>query len=175
MEKYFTPDISDFYIGYEFEKFTQGRIFHDFGFLLPKEERDDEYKWRPYRIRYACDLLYIEAETYQIDDNTESFKVQLNEHIRTPYLTKEQIEAEGWLYKSTLYSDEECKGFEITYSKNKDENNFIYLSILQNYNTKLWIWSASEGRSTLFEGEIKSINELRYISKLLKILNNYGY
>lgn len=158
-DKHFVPDIEDFKIGYEFEKFTQGRIFHEYGFLLPEEERDTEYKWRPCVIKSASDLLHIEAETYM--DKPKPFTVPYNEYVRTPYLTTEQIEAEGWEFE---WNDGQ-NGIESFSFLKKDWT----LTFSIGWEGQVNSVHINKGHAFYFRGECKSINELRYICKLLKI------
>jgi len=67
--------------------------------------------------------------------------------IRIPYLTKEQIEAEGWKLRGSEFSKN-------IYKCNYDE-------------TKLIIWEISG--DILYKGNCKCINQFKLITKLLKI------
>ena len=89
--------------------------------------------------------------------------------VRTPYLTKEQIEAEGAIHvggKLNLQSDQEYeyKGYEIIY---KPLTNKLIIR------HKNYIRDGSgnyDGYHNYFYGYCYSINEFRYITnKLLKI------
>lgn len=139
-EKYYTPEIEDIKVGYEFER------------IIDDDNSDDVW---------IKDIIKFEHGWLELPED-------YNERIRVPYLTKEQIEAEGWEFKSQLCSDEDCKDFEITYGKELNEIT-VYFSILQNYNSHIWTWSSKDGTSTLYRGECKSVNEFRTICKWLKI------
>lgn len=132
--EYFTPDIEDIRVGYEYEYFTgtewiKGKVFD----------------------------LYTDRYGYGLGELQD----YLNEKkLRVSYLTKEQIEAEGW----------ECYGSLIVSGDSifKDKN-YSY-TILYNFNKRvLYLMNrGSEGYST--PGlECKDINTFRYICKLLNI------
>jgi len=129
-DKYFVPDIEDLRIGYEFE--FQG---------IPKG-------WHKMIFKEDDSLIVMK---YNIE--------KLSDAIRVPYLTKEQIEAEGWKEIS-----------KYNYEK-------INSNITAYYGDDHYLWIMHPGKTILgedylansFKGECKSINEFRYICKLLKI------
>lgn len=130
-DKYFTPDIEDLCIGYECE-INNAKGYKD----------DFEVTVIGYKIPggYTSELSDIIA---MVDDGYGE--------IRTPYLTKKQIEAEGW--KNTLGSN---------YRKINDNTVFCYYE-----NNSLIIWT--RGMRSIFDGECKSINEFRKIIKFINI------
>lgn len=146
-EKYYIPEVEDFYIGYEFEirnsdfpdsEFEKGEItmFTHLG------------EWGYEKIRY------------------DSFCEQVPKRIRVPYLTKEQIENEGWLVSAVddFYNK---TGNRLTYDVLSNE-----LCIIQT--PKITIdeardWPEGKDNYNLFKGKCKSINEFRTIMKLLNI------
>ena len=160
--KYFTPDIEDFYVGVAYEKFSQGLQMDEFGRFLPEETRDDEVKWREGVIKYPSDILHL--------------KIALDkETVRVPYLTKEQIEAEGFVYRGKIshgtIPSEPFTKIELEFIKN---NILIKLDIISN---KVMIDKADSTEEnvnfynvkTLYHGECKDINTFRKIIKLLGI------
>jgi hypothetical protein len=128
--KYFTPDIEDFYVGYELEvnyNFKLNDIFH-------KEIIDSFEELSDIHSRMSGDCV-----------------------IRVPYLTKEQIEAEGWEhYVTTIFK----KG-----------------NWLLNYNTDSYKLAIIIDRDLVenhcdfshYAGTCKDINTFRKITKLLEI------
>ena len=127
--KYFTPDIEDIRVGYEYES-------------LQKQE-DGSEKWVPQKI----------VRRYDLEGDWEGWL-----HygiVRTPYLTKEQIEGEGWtkeksyFIKNNIYLFFEDKFLEI------DSGN-------------PFSWEAIDSE-ILFKGKCKDINTFRKICKLLEI------
>lgn len=139
-DKYFVPDIEDLCIGYELEM---------------NWNRAYEEKWVPIKIS-----IQDEEFTYtdEISDIVNALDDGMSE-ARVPYLTKEQIEAEGWKCTSK-------------YNYEKINSNITAYYGEDHY---LWIMHPAEtikGEKYLansFKGDCLSINEFRYICKLLKI------
>jgi len=109
------------------------------------------------RIGYSCEIksndnwdFYVVGEGYENITINRAINETKFGGIRTPYLTKEDIESEKWKWDRT-YS---C------YMKNDvklwlEDNQKLSLMVEHDY---------------LFNGECKSINEFKYITeKLLKI------
>lgn len=146
-ELYYTPDIEDIRVGYECEIY------------MPQDINWENYNWQKY---------ILETKHF----NNEQPYFPLTSKIRTPYLTKEQIEAEGWEFKET-------NKIRYWYQKQSPEKGgnwhgyYIYEAKLihdpeMNYLKILYSFNAVEDEC-VFEGECKSINEFRTIMKLLKI------
>jgi len=137
-DKYFTPQIEDIRVGYECElKYLNGGWTK---FIIKDTwvGRDGE-----------GDLM----EVYGAIEGTNPIP------IRVPYLTKEQIEAEGWKLVEDYISNEKHwlkfqKGTSILYF---GENYYISLSAF------------SQKEPITHQGECKDINTFRYICKLLNI------
>lgn len=94
-------------------------------------------------------------EKYVVGQDLADYK-----EIRTLYLTKEQIEAEGWSHYAHVNGrDEYQKGDFLctTYSN------------LNPYTGRICIRSRDNKGDTLFTGQCKSINEFRRICKLVGI------
>ena len=139
-DKYFTPDISDIYIGYELEWKCQIR------------EQDWEVT--------ICDsdLISIIYDQYEHADYEEPF----NEQFRVSYLTKEQIEAEGWEFIKHHAGTEHCDFEKDKYSLAVDFNfrGNIHLRIYE---------GEQDNEFNYFSGKCKDINTFRKICKLLEI------
>jgi len=80
--------------------------------------------------------------------------IDKSREIKVPYLTKEQIEAEGWISNGKDIPTLKKGVYTIWFSSYK------FLGIFEE--------QCSES-IPLYTGECKSINEFRYICKLLKI------
>ncbi len=117
---YFTPSIEDIRVGYECEIDWAGMAGG--------------------RENYLKQILKLN----ELSGMNEFF---IKAAVRVPYLTKEQIEAEGW--------EEHANGFE------KDGN---LLKLLNNRDVII-----SHAGFSKFCGECKDINTFRYICKLLNI------
>lgn len=125
--EYYTPDLEDLFIGYECEV------------LEPHKFKIDEDVKRKCSIMSGTHLS--EIDNFYIDDNS----------IRTPYLSKEDIEKEGFKeIEDRIYQNDKAT---IQYST-----------------TFLIIWlGIGELRIHKYAGECKSINEFRKICKWLNI------
>jgi hypothetical protein len=142
-DKYFVPDIEDLCIGYELEM---------------NWNRAYEEKWVPIKIS-----IQDEEFTYtdEISDIVNALDDGMSE-ARVPYLTKEQIKNEGW----KLVWNDGNDGIEVF---NFEKDKWI-LDFSVGYSGKTnHILIGTSPTSIFFRGECKSINEFRYICKLLKI------
>jgi len=110
-----------------------------------------------YELEHLSANGYIETK-FEINSSLHALQelIKLNQ-IRVPYLTKEQIEAEGWEYEKEIKTVQ-C------YDK---ENIFIAYSekthrmLIRKHNNETW--------KTIYFGRCKDINAFRKIIKLLEI------
>lgn len=139
--KYFTPSIEDIRVGYECEV-NMG--------LIPG-----------FREGWNKEILNQENTAYYLKFGSAKSM------FRVPYLTKEQIEAEGWIYTeyTTVY------GFHKTFYKVVDHYGVTReIELRYNYETYFLSLEYDCGdRCTLYEGECRCINDFRLIMKMLKI------
>lgn len=143
-EKYYTPNKEDLYIGYEYQ---HARV-------------------RKEGIPYDCEIVFEEYVEYWKNMILEDLKVPDvafmlhldSRFIRTLYLTKEQIEREGWKEDRGYYVKN-----NIYLSYNEEDNNFITIDAGDPFT------SDACDNDFIFKGECKSINEFRKICKFLKI------
>lgn len=126
---YFTPDIEDIHIGYECE--------------INSEFETRGFEWTK--------LSLIGNSIKTIIEDPEKMK-----RIRVPYLTKEQIEAEGWKFD---YNLGDFDYYVKTVNDTEYELEFCYK---ERININIW-------KRTLYHGECKDINTFRKIIKLLEI------
>jgi hypothetical protein len=143
-KKYFIPAIEDIHHGYECEM------------LLPAHDEQGEVtdydilEWRP--IRYISGIC-VQDNDMLMDDLEGSIKTK---EIRTPYLTREQIELEGW--------EPFLNGYK------KDRWTLLHGTIKYTERTQKYLCIATTtGERIFFRGDCPSINELRQICKLLNI------
>lgn len=114
------------------------------------------------RVGYECEFTgwLSDYKEVKITQDNLSLAVGNLAFLKVSYLTKEQIEAEGW----ELKSDSKEAGYFI----NKINNYKLYY----NYNTcslRIGNGKEYEQNSIIFDGYIKDINTFRYIIKLLGI------
>lgn len=129
--KYFIPNIEDLHVGYEGE-------YHNWCMDESGKPELNYDRW---------DKVIL------TNSNVETMLKYGVNHFRVPYLTKEQIEAEGWTYNEQYKTYHKVKNIESGYS--------IY------FNTNKML--VSYNGDCIFYGECKDINTFRYICKLLKI------
>jgi hypothetical protein len=129
--KYFTPDIEDISVGCEFEM-------------------DDTWGgWK--KLTLTKDLLAHPM----IGLGSGNERSPWYHKIRVPYLTKEQIEAEGWKPEKSYFRKNNLYLFF--------ENNELEIEFGEPFT-----WDASDS-DVRYKGECKDINTFRKIIKLLKI------
>lgn len=135
--KYYTPNIDDIYVGYEFEM-------------------DDTWGgWM--KLTFTEEMLKAEP---LVPLGSGSERAPWYHRIRTPYLTKEQLEKEGWIQNKLKYQFE--KDIYLLYIANGDDFETVGL------NHEIVIVN-KRFEDSIFRGRIPSINEYRYICKLLNI------
>lgn len=138
--KYFIPSIEDLHVGYECER--------NIGIRPGLGEG-----WKHFVFESPEDII----DTYSFGHTP----------IRVPYLTKEQIEKEGWKEETGYYKTHEYSNSYATYFCAFMDNHKIRISeYTKTDSTDLW---RMQRRSIVFEGECKDINTFRYICKLLNI------
>lgn len=154
-KKYFTPSIEDIRVGYEFELIDYAS--NNYG------QDTSNCTWTKHIIKEE-DLLSF----YKEDSGIETYLSYLRKgHFRVPYLTKEQIEGEGWIFK-------EKAGARETYYIEMERGFRLYLSRWDEaYHGDVGIYGFDDQGSLFhwYSGDCKDINTLRYIMKLLKIKN----
>ncbi len=152
--KYFTPDIEDICIGYEYEQLVTP---------LSESLSKSEPEWMKCKFPdpFTIDRILLLYER--------------KEQLRVPYLTKEQIEGEGFVYRGKISNGtipgEPFTKIELEFIKN---NILIRFDIISN---KVMIDKADSTEEnvnfynvkTLYHGECKDINTFRKIIKLLGI------
>ena len=142
--KYFTPNIEDFHIGYEYEQ-----ALIDCSWFITG--------WEKRIIDEQSNLKLIKEYSF---------------FQRVPYLTKEQIEAEGWTSFITEYENDIVTE-KMIYTFFKEDRNYM---LGCNFNTNKITLIIKDPSLVLdyyteptFRGECKDINTFRKIIKLLKI------
>lgn len=150
-DKYFVPDIEDFHVGYECEV-NWNRAYVD--------------EFIPIKLKICDELDNGVRDCY--NSNVEDVLIAYDDgyaEFRTPYLTKEQIEAEGW----EVIDDKNPAKFkhpvEVDVQVIYDfENHYLWITIPAEI-----VKEKIKYRANKYAGYCKSINEFRYISKLLQL------
>lgn len=160
-DKYYTPDIEDLYVGMELH------YINDHTKKISSENLS-KLIITPKQLSFILNPLY-----YKNEDN---FNPNLMSYV-IPYLTKEQIEAEGLPFQKTngLTNWFFINTWDLPDEKIQDFYRYkaYSVTILQMPDNQLKIYFDFSGGnpedSCMFEGECKSINEFRKIMKMLKI------
>lgn len=147
--KYFVPDIEDVRVGYECEVLSEIRT--EEGELAGTE-------WFPYIIKNGSCTMRNGGASITLD-NTIMYPPL--DKARTLYLTKEQIEAEGWV--ATCFSESEDYGM-CSFKKGAFE-----CRRWSNQNDYIEFLNSRTSDDIIYEGGCKDINTFRYICKLLNI------
>lgn len=146
MDKYFTPSIEDIRVGYECEVSDMGV----------------EPKWTKYIVSHSA--INHENPTIIPSRLVDLIENYHPERVRVPYLTKEQIEAEGWegaREKPTIH-----------FRKNIDKDSYYSLTLNEDNQiviTKSFIDGWAWKWSPFYAGQCKDVNTFRMICKLLNI------
>jgi len=126
------------------------------------------------RVGYECEVKW---HTYGDGINWRSYIVKAGDsilttdNVRVPYLSKEQIEAEGWkrtydFKNSVMTTMAFDKGFSSEYLGN-------YRVVVEfdrfTYNLKIYVETTDRRQTVLYSSNCKDINTFRYICKLLNI------
>lgn len=152
--EYFTPSIEDIRVGYECFWIKDHTKEFDGDNLIPFI----------FSAKRLAAILFPPINWER--ENTDNIGPNLGSYI-VPYLTKEQIEAEGWKEGDTYYKTLEKANDYATYFCAFMDDHKIRISEYTKTNPdEVW---RMQRRSIVFEGECKDINTFRYICKLLKI------
>ena len=154
--KYFTPDIEDIHIGYECE------ILYPHN-MIEYNEKLNENLWEKHKFEL-------------IESLADGSSMSIDYIYRTPYLTNEQIEAEGWKYYQKIPDAVVSKGYVEYYKDVEWFKVVISISETTHYLTVEKVFQnvqigdeLQEFRNTIYNGECKDINTFRKIIKLLNI------
>lgn len=161
--EYFTPSIEDIRINYEYE-------FHGMtvgGLYITNEDgtKDEELSREsniPVWSKEKAGLGFWNRNPGSIPELLE------NGQIRVPFLTKEQIEAEGWKYigKAQDIWFEKEGSFEMnSWTAYKTKLQYG----LHDKRLRIFVIDTDKTEYDCFRGECKDINTLRTISKLLRV------
>ena len=141
-EKYYTPEIEDIRVGYECEM---------------------ESSWGWQKGKWPEILMTDTLSGFHVQ-KVGALKATNTGSLRVPYLTVEQIEAEGWIKVND-------NTFVITSMKSdKFDSNVEYSLTFNRPRLTPYInIDGADADSSCYRGMCKSINELRTIMKLLRI------
>jgi hypothetical protein len=152
MDKYYTPDISEFYVGFEYESYTIVDI--------TKKNIDGGFDREFVLCKYSGDK-------FESDGINTSFKLKLHPisgsaYIRVKYLDKEDIESLG-------FEDQNDRGMGENYGYlfTKDSAHF------ESSKVQLRYWPTSN-RVYVYDGQIIFNGSIKNKSELIKLLKQLG-
>lgn len=142
MEKYYTPDLEEFHVGFRYEEGD-------------KATRGTSTLWTKTQIKGS----------YEIVD------IGVWEEVRVKYLDREDIEELGWAYKGNHWFYKRDEYYEMIIDEYTSYFLHIYndsntLAILLSSNGSYSL----EGSTRLFDGKIKNYNELKTLTKQIGII-----
>lgn len=146
MEKYFTPDITDLCIGYECEV-CWSRAYAP-------------HIWEPLVIGYKDDKGAYESTLMELVHGLDDGYLS----IRVPYLTVEQIEAEGW---KITYRECKEKPYKVDWINAVKGDYDLWMNLALHKDMKLGINKTRN--AALYRGQCKDIHTFRKLTKLLGI------
>lgn len=157
-EKHFIPEISDLFVGYECEIINYASNNYN--------KDKSTCKWNKFVLKKEHLFSSYDGSSF-----LETCVSCLNfGDLRVPYLTKEQIENEGWKFRETgrskFYKRYDKTEFALNYNI-KTNMLFIEKAIKDVTNTVYdysWI-----NNDYIFVGKCRCINEFRTIMKFLEI------
>ncbi len=141
--KYYIPTPEDFRIGFEFE--CRPLVFG---------VNENEYA-----DRYVVKIIQYGGEI----DNIKIRQNGRGDVVRVSYLTKEQIEAEGWIGYEEQYS------IFLVFEKRIGDDEVLSLVYGFNAHTLHIEKLTTDGGSEIFNGKCRCINDFRLICKMLEI------
>jgi len=154
--KYYTPEISEFHVGFEFQKkeTIKSGIAHHKNQNKPLEINKIETFWNSIVFQKSLLDNTWNAMDYTLKEVAEFIK---SDEIRVKYLDRQDIEECGFEYLKKGWGDSSLifrhpKGFEIYFRGN------CSLNISNHYST------------VIFEGNVKNKSELLKVFKMLNIL-----
>lgn len=171
-DKYFVPNKEDIYIGYECQYHgmtTGGLMIID----LSDEGKSETIKEPDTKVYFSikCGLDPLNEKTPQ-----QIYDLIDNSQIQVPYLTKEQIEAEGWKLtdEKSPFTGEHYKFIKSWNGPGFNEPHKLTLTWYGRFSPNLAIryeWESSWNRfdEYIYYGSCKDINTFRTICKLLEI------
>lgn len=168
-QQYYTPNVEDIRVGYEC-----------FWVKDPIKDLTDDNLipiiFTPKKLSSALfpPFNWEREDTDNLRPNLTSYKVS--------YLTKEQIEAEGWKITSDINTHTTFEKIDGFLDEEEDSTGWYYELILFNKRIYLYRYQINYGKpdkpypgqgdgNIIYSGQCPSINEFRTIMKLLNINN----
>lgn len=162
--KYYTPKLEELFVGYECLRYDIESQYHPTGGGV------EGWLDNMYKPHLVCNPFSSNSGDYNMLAYAKHIE---NGNIRTPFLTKEQIEAEGWndIGRSIDLWWDKKGSFQIgSWTSRRIVMHYGMHGHIGNTDKRMYIFADDMGMDhPLFEGQINSINEFRTIIRLLGI------
>lgn len=157
VDKYYTPTIEEFHVGFEFEMTSGSKKINNIGEVV-----EYSYSWN--------------KETFNQNNNLDLFDYLLSlQGIRVKYLDKEDIESFGFTEQHLPNCFKEDDDIELGYGLQTDRTRSIIIHTYNNQGITIGeqvVYNQISGNwyfSHLFKGIIKNKSELKVLLKQLGI------
>lgn len=156
MDKYYTPEIEEFYVGFEYEN----KVIDLNGKTI---------KWLPVQWTESCNMFGL----FNVDFNGDKRLITVPDSIRVKYLSRDCIESLAWDHDynaEPIPNREELPVFEGYLFDKQNETGELW--ILYHFSDNIvWIEYIKDcgGLGYVFKGEIKNKSELKKLLKQLGI------
>ena len=138
--KYYTPDISEFYVGFEYERF------------IPRANATEEECWE--NIKMSINYLTLD----EIDDEI------IENEIRVKYLDQEDIESFGFTKDFIRTKSTTTLGYEL------NNKCCLFWKNYKSDNSSIVIHELINNGDCIFNGIIKNKSELKKLLQQLNII-----
>lgn len=181
--KYYTPEPEELYIGYTCEAcFSSYAGYMIFDLQNPENDKLHEPVDKE-AAKHWVSFLLIKEESLYTANNTRNHKTALmllkDKRLRTKYLDKNDIESFGWKFKEVIAGTFGIHKFSAENKQTQGADFDTWYSLHADFGYKyprIKIYTEfrggmvyTESTTCIFNGECKSINELKIIHRLLQI------
>ena len=173
-DKYYTPSIEEFHVGFEYEQFVQ-----DFKILSEPVQKGDEWSYEVNHLQDRWQKVEYELDDFiEIGADGEHEMISIDPNlIRVKFLDKEDIEELGFKFIPTGEILQTGDNYIIdAYEKGffSSGDNYTILTLYDDnfchiYSNVNWVGDPS-AMSTIFTGKIKNKSELKVLLKQLGII-----
>jgi hypothetical protein len=153
--KYYTPEIEEFHVGFEYE------IYGTYA------SNNIEGVWLP--VVYEEDLVNLTDDSFTVNLSRFNYRIA-KKTIRVKHLDQEDIESLGFINYHNESVDDNIKTFHKAVHNTAIRAKGFDVNILLNVDTNtVRIFDITKGKYQIFVGTIKNKSELKRVLKMLNI------
>lgn len=156
---YYTPDISEFYVGFEFESSSLDNHWNKLPFTAQKVLGNEKDYFGLYTLSWVEKVF-----------NTPNFPVHL--YVRVKHLDRSDIESLGWRYSHTVSNAEPSLYKEDWFIYTINVGSYQMSVTFENVVTiSSWLMDKPDSptQSTRFRGNIRNKSELKKLMQMIGI------